>query len=519
MSDLKSGKAYMTARARVLLLLGEQLITDEVAAVSELVKNSYDADATKVSVSLLNVSEPEDGCIIIRDNGNGMTKEKVLSTWLELGTLSKARDEDHKARFSEKLKRVYLGEKGLGRLAVHKLGRITELITKSVDSEQEAKITFDWVKFEKSQGFLEDIPVEWELRDPQVFGNESGTQITIKNLRRRWTVDMIERVYRSVNALKSPFETFSDFDISIQINDNSMTEIEIPDMVGIINKASYSMVGSINQGIFSFDYSFNRPDLPELNRKKIDVSDIRNPTHFSSNRVPQCGEFNIRIYAWDLLSQDLRAVFGDTSIKDMIKQNSGIKVFRDGFRVLPYGNENNDWLSMDLERVKQFEVAVSRNQVIGAVEISSKTNPLLLDKTDREGLLDNEAFCDFYSLVKSAVTTFEAERYIDRRKLKEATGRTRDELRDRTKYTESLSALVSLLDKSGIDTETRIKINKLISEARSSLDDLLSEKEQPLLVAASIGLTYMMPTHEVRRELHESLKLLRNIARTPNIGY
>jgi signal transduction histidine kinase len=136
----------------------------------------------------------------------------------------------------------------------------------------------------------------------------------------------------------------------------------------------------------------------------------------------------------------------------------------------------------------------------------------LLDKTDREGLIDNEAFKDFRSLVKSALTEFEAERYIDRRKLKEATGRTRDELSDRAVFSRNLTALSDLLwDKTQIDMETKLEIRKLISEARDSLDNILSEKEAPLLVAATIGLTYMMPTHEVRRDLHEALKLLRGM--------
>ena len=126
-----------------MLLLGEQLITDEVAAVSELVKNAYDADATKAVVTLSHVSEKTDvGYITIRDNGHGMTLETVLSSWLELGTLSKARGPDLKPRFSESGKRVCLGEKGLGRLAVHKLGYLTELVTRGVNSNSRSVMLF-----------------------------------------------------------------------------------------------------------------------------------------------------------------------------------------------------------------------------------------------------------------------------------------------------------------------------------------------------------------------------------------
>jgi signal transduction histidine kinase len=136
----------------------------------------------------------------------------------------------------------------------------------------------------------------------------------------------------------------------------------------------------------------------------------------------------------------------------------------------------------------------------------------LLDKTDREGLIDNEAFKDFRSLVKSALAEFEAERYIDKRKLKEVTGRTRDEQSDRALFSRNLVALSEMvMNQTQLDGEAKVAIRRLISETRDALDSILSEKEQPLLVAASIGLTYMMPTHEVRRDLHEALKLLGNM--------
>jgi signal transduction histidine kinase len=515
MQEIKKGQARVAARARLMLLLGEQLITDEVAAVSELVKNAYDADATKATVSLSHVSEPEIGYIIIKDNGHGMSFETVISSWLELGTLSKARKTDLKPRLSESGKRLCLGEKGLGRLAVHKLGDITELVTRRAGTNLETKLTLDWAAFEQSEGFLEDIPVEWETMEPHVFVESAfGTQITVKRLRRQWSSEMIERVQRNILALKSPFVDLSDFDIDMVIEDKLAPTVSVPDIADLVRKATYTFVAEIDEnGKIKYRYSFKRPDLAELNREKTHQKDIRNPEDFKSERKPMCGPFSVRFYSWDLSPQDKKAVFGDTAIyTEMIQPNTGVKVFRDGFRVLPYGNPDNDWLSMDMERVRRFEFHISRNQVIGAIEISSKTAPSLLDKTDREGLIDNEAFRDFRSLVKSALAEFEAERYVDRHKLKEVTGRTRDEQSDRALFSRNLVTLSSLVsNQPQLDSMVKLEIRKLISETRDTLDSILSEKEEPLLVAASIGLTYMMPTHEVRRDLHEALKLLRNM--------
>ncbi len=523
MSTVKKGQAHIATRARLMIQLGEQLITDEVAAVSELVKNSYDADATQVAVTLTNVSETDVGYIIISDNGHGMTLEKVLKSWLELGTLSKARGKDLKPRFSESGCRTFLGEKGLGRLSVHKLGFITELVTRRINENVETKLILDWAAFEQNEGFIEDIPVSWEVTEPTVFkGHQSsGTQITIRKLQRTWSKELIQRVQRGIMALKSPFSDLTDFTVVVQIQDKLSSEVIVPDIAEIVKKATFRFEGRINEvGVISYDYAFSRPDLAELDRTKPStVKDIRDPKRFPNDRKPKCGSFKVRFYAWDLRPADLKAVFGDTvNYKEIIKPNTGVKVFRDGFRVLPYGNYDNDWLNLDLGRVRQFEMHISRNMTIGAIEISSESNPSLLDKTDREGLIDNDAFKDFRSLVKSAVAEFEAERFKDRRKLKEATGRIVESPYKAT-FSRGFAALSSIIThQAQMDGETRVEAQRIIQEVREAFDKVLMKNEQPLLVAASIGLTYMMPTHEVRRDLHEALRLLRNMCESGEIS-
>ncbi|MCL5877221.1 MAG: ATP-binding protein [Candidatus Bathyarchaeota archaeon] len=515
MTASNKGQAHIATRARLMIQLGEQLITDEIAAVSELIKNSYDADATEVVLRLDNVSE-SNGNITIKDNGHGMSRDKVLTSWLELGTLSKARGKNLEPRVSEFGHRLYLGEKGLGRLSVHKLGYVTELVTRRINEQTETKITLDWAAFEQNERFIEEIPIEWEETEPVMFKGVKthGTQITIKKLHQCWSKELLERVQRGVMALKSPFSDLVNFKVDIQVNDKFATQTVPPDISQLVKKATYTFEGIINeQGKITYNYRFERLDLVGLKRVKGPFSkDLRDAKQFLNDRKPECGGFKVRFYAWELLPADIKAVFGDAAIyREMIRPNTGVKVFRDGFRVLPYGNFDNDWLNMDLARVQRFEMRISRNMTIGAIEISADSNPKLMDKTDREGLIGNDAFKDFRSLIKSAITEFEAERYIDRRKLKELTGRT-IESPYRATFSSSFAALSKLItDKSQMDGDTKLQANKLISEARDAFDKVLLKNEQPLLVAASIGLTYMMPTHEVRRDLHEALKLLREL--------
>ena len=325
---------------------------------------------------------------------------------------------------------------------------------------------------------------------------------------------MIKRVQLSLWAMKSPFAALPQFDIETKIDDKDAPELRYEEIKGIVSKATYSFQADVYvNGTVEYQYSFQRQDL-DLQRKIKKTSP--HPPQFAK-RTPTCGPFEMKLYAWDLSPVDVRAVFGDAAIyRESVRPNTGVKLFRDGFRVLPYGNIDDDWLRMDIGRVKQFELRLSRNQVVGIVEISSKSNPRLIDKTGREGLVDNEEFSDFTVLVRWALSQFEAERYTDRRKLKSETGRTRGAQHSRLLLTKNIALLSRAVEKlpnlNKTITELKHQIKDTISEVRESMNSLLEEQEQPLLVAATIGLTYMMPTHEVRRDLREALRLTRQVA-------
>lgn len=130
MKEVDNTKEKFRPRARLLRILGEELIGDEIVAVTELVKNAYDADAENVLIELKNV-QTDQGEIIISDDGCGMTRALVINSWMQLGTNFK-----RKQKYSEVKKRRVLGEKGVGRFAVDKLGKVLELFTKAEKSEK-----------------------------------------------------------------------------------------------------------------------------------------------------------------------------------------------------------------------------------------------------------------------------------------------------------------------------------------------------------------------------------------------
>lgn len=501
-----------------MLLLGEQLITDEIAALSELIKNSYDADAKKVRIELKGISNKKISEVVITDNGHGMARSTLLESWLELGTISKV-TKPKKKRYSEELHRPYLGEKGLGRLAIHKIGQMTEITTRRKNAKYETSLFLDWSQFKDLKKFLDQVEVEWEENTPTVFVKDNkdfpkGTRIKITELHRDWTRDMVRDMRQFVSTIKSPFSSLKDFDIELIVQDRLVdVHVKTDDMDTIFKTANYYFEADIDKnGSAEMSYSFKSKVYPEWNRTNEYKKDLKqyDAKYFEGRDEIECGPFRFVIYCWDLDPKEKKESFDETiTYAKSVKPLVGIKVFRDGFRVLPYGNPDNDWLSMDRARIGRFQENVSRSQVIGYVEINSRQNPSLVDKSDREGLIDNDQFQDFKSLVKCALQFFQVERNKERLKIKAV---QREDARVK-KLKSSFSNLTSLLDETNISTDVKEKIHDTIFEIKKTIDRTLEDLEEPLLAAAALGLTYMIPTHEAEREIQNSYNTLNDLIR------
>jgi hypothetical protein len=181
-------------RARLLQLLGDQLIGTPRLAVFELVKNGYDADARRVTVTLMNLGK-SDATIVVEDDGDGMTLETIRDIWLV--PAHDHREAQRKALRRTRLNRLPLGEKGLGRFAVHKLGDRIELVTRAKDSS-ECVVIIDWDSL-IAKPFLSDAEVSVTTREPQVFkGNATGSRLVISRLREaHWTRGDVRRLLPS----------------------------------------------------------------------------------------------------------------------------------------------------------------------------------------------------------------------------------------------------------------------------------------------------------------------------------
>src|SRR5581483_7002652 len=275
----KTEKLAFKPRARLLLLLGDQLIRDPGIAVFELVKNAYDADSPNVIVTMTSIDDRDVGRIVVEDSGCGMDIETVTRVWLEPGTDFRAEQKEESER-TPVYGRLPLGEKGVGRFAAHKLGNRVKMITRKKGSP-EVVVDIDWREFEAA-GYLSDVAVTVKEREAQWFTDKrTGTRLEITALRATWNRAMVRDLHRSVNSICSPFglqttEFNNDLAVSPEVSGDFAAELIIPDkekwlegLLTVERVLDYSLFRArclISNSRLQFDYHFI--PLPAMKKVK-----------------------------------------------------------------------------------------------------------------------------------------------------------------------------------------------------------------------------------------------------------
>ena len=482
-------------RARILQQLGDQLIGTPRLAVFELVKNAYDADATSVEVRIQGIGSGSP-TIIIADNGTGMSPKTVEDIWLVIAHDHREKQLKDKRRTPRG--RLPLGSKGLGRLSVHKLGNVIELITRA-EGELEVMVRIDWNKLIDHE-FLDEAKIDLVTREPEVFkGNLTGTQINISELREKhWTRGEIRRLYRQISSISSPFGSIGrdDFVASLEIPDFPQWIDRLPDPEELLRRAPWKFTFSFDGEEFRFSYSFRK--IPGIAREArnlvqengrllvatpaIDDDDplfsgiAQNTTlkkiladkEMLKGIGPISGEF----YVFDL-SPNIAKRMGEIKlIKDFLDENGGIRVYRDNMRVYDYGERSNDWLGLDLRRVNNPTRGLSRNIVVGHVSISQEGSEALVEKSNREGFIENEAYERFRRIVLGAIDPLQREREVDRKAIRELLGESQDpELKQ---IAEPVARIREIARRRNISSEIDPLLDRIESEYASMKERLLS---------------------------------------------
>lgn len=391
---------------RLLLELGERLISRDEIAVVELVKNAYDADANSVQVEI------ERTAIKISDDGDGMGKSEIIEGWLTIGSSYK---NQHKT--THKGRRV-LGEKGLGRLAILRLGKKISIFTQK-ENQPCYKIFFDWVRIHddlihaKKFTSLSDFDLKIiEVTDP-IFPDNHGTKVIIENLNKAWEKKGIERLKTFLSRLleeydKGPMDESKKFKINYIVNGNPIPLLP-PEI--LLNPHYYLEISIDKTGKYEGTFTWKIEKSQDSEKIEGRIPSFKkvggkNEKFWDSDPEEGCGPFIFKLNVWDLDSKEIKGS------KDVLKEWAGVSLIKDTIRVI---QPDSDWLGLDLRRVQNPTTRLSSNQVVGSVIITSDHNPSLIDKTDREGLLES----DSSKLLKKAIFIFfdllEKRRYKLRR--------------------------------------------------------------------------------------------------------
>ena len=422
-------------RARILQLLGDELIGSPRLAVFELVKNAYDADAETVRV-VLNDIESENAFIVVADDGEGMTLETIRDIWLVPGHDHRARQ--RKALRRTRLNRLPLGEKGVGRFAAHKLGNRIELVTRA-EEQPECVVSINWAELIRQES-LSDAMVHVSKREPIVFqGSATGTRITISELReRKWTRGEVRRLQRQITSITSPFKGRSDqFETIFEAPGHEDWVSGVPDVSVLLKRAPWQFRFSFIEGRFDWTYRFRgvtginlerrtiqktgqqlliRPDR-DLDDMGIDRSDKRTrlqPVVADTSAADGVGPIEGQFYVFDRDRAVMNRLGESQIIRRYLDENGGIRVYRDAVRVYNYGEPGDDWLGLDLRRVNMPTRNISRNIVVGAIDLSLAKSDGLVEKTNREGFVENQALKRLRQIVLGALTPLEVERKKDK---------------------------------------------------------------------------------------------------------
>ncbi len=419
----KKGDFIFRPKARLIKTIGEELISSDNVAVVELVKNSYDANSPIVTITFLgNVKQKKQGRIIqnylskegasieIYDQGSGMSFETVKSAWMEPATDFKKKNTNKNRKFS--------GEKGIGRFASAKLASRLELITKQKEGK-ELVVTFNWEDFDKDD-YLENIHIHWEEREPQEFKKEnSGTLLRLKNLNTDWDTEKIRTLRTELSRLLNPIVPVEDFLIEVAIPDELNKDVNLNGIIErteLLNKPNYYIKGTITKEGDPKDFIYFSKEKGKEEQLFIETNKF---IQSSMLKAPIMGEFSFEFRVWNRDRDNLRNLgrevdFKYGEVKKILDEQSGISIYRDGFRVLPYGTPNNDWVRLDLRRVNNPTLRLSNNQIVGYILISTEENPLLKDQSNREGIVEGEAFDDLKEYIKLILNEVEQRRYQER---------------------------------------------------------------------------------------------------------
>lgn len=432
MSDKK--QLHFKTNVQLKSIIGKDLINDDNIAILELVKNSFDADAKKVTVKYLNLKNNDDEIVdgfsknssrlIIQDDGLGMNLDDIQNKWLNIAYSGKK-------SLKTQYKRRMAGAKGIGRFSCDRLGKYLNLYSKTLNDNKYIKLTIDWKEFEIDDEKIEiqSIPLSFEYLSSQEFeklGFEAfsqGVLLEIIKLRSTWAYSTIDRrkkvnwrvekfveLKKYLEKLINPNQAFEDNDFGIYL--------DAPEFIAENERLSDSdkFIGLVKNQIF---------DKLDFKSTSIEVETIDNGRNILTE-LKDKGQTIFWIEEKNIFYPDIQNVkatvyYLNPYAKAFFTRQTGIQsvnygsifLFINGFRIPPYGEVGNDWLGLDRRKAQGHRRYIGLREAVGHIEIWDDSNQFQIISS-REGVVKNESFHKLTDSEQNYSFFFKAFRRLER---------------------------------------------------------------------------------------------------------
>ena len=498
-----------TIDAELLKELGERLVGKPHVALAELVKNSYDADATEVTIKFL----PHKDRIEIIDNGHGMTFDEFKDFWMRIGTTHK------REKQSKKLGRLMTGSKGVGRLAVQFLANKLTIKTIPADKNHKWLIAeINWNKAIETKSAktkeLTDVEITYDEfdRNPSDTRDLQGTSITLEELKDEWTEDSIQELASELWYLQSPLRSLPDdsksrFNIHFRSSHRDYSKTFLEQMNAIRRIWIAHLIGEAVDGEVKFSLQFR--DNQPMNHKFKIANFIHNDGIFNKAKNLNKCHFEIRIY--NLSRRQKFGIKVDTA-REYFRKYGGVHVYDGGFRLPYYGLPTSDWLQLEYDHshrqnVSQLlpkEIQVFRalhdlptlGRVFGIVKINTSTEPNLEIMITRDRLTDTTAYKDLVTTVRYAFDWYANE--SARRKIQEKEASSEPTSLKFERVEQVLETYEPEIPKK-VYREIYKKVQEATTAAESH-QELILEQMGLLAPLATAGISSLSYQHELKKQ-------------------
>lgn len=519
---IKDGYYKIKPAGRHIITIGRDLIKDKYAAIVELVKNSYDADAQNCTISLspIEIENQPSVKVTIKDDGHGMSFDTVVNKWMVPST------DDKVHRITSPSGRMMQGRKGIGRYSASIIGDDLVLQTVSVNKEL-TTLYLIWKNFENAQ-YLEDVDI---LVENFTTALKAGTEIIIvgdASHLEEWTEKQIQNLKFELKKLIPPNDFTSsnseidteNFNIFLELGDfgygpglSNLKEKVEP--YPVFDLFDYRIAGTVDKnGLASLTYENKR--LSNSKPERLEDFTIM----LDQNKDESyCGNVDVDFRVFDRDKESIDALIerglkdphsgqyvGRRAARIILDTYNGVGVYRNGFRIRPLGDAGYDWLELDKQRVQNPSLKVGSDQIIGFIHVQREVLSGLEEKSARDGLKENSQYWGLQTIAKQVLSKLEVRRYAFRQSVGSAKSQRQLEFKITNLYNfaDLIAKINKELDLLNISSEKKEKINKIISEKEEDNNKIANELKDAIALyqgQATIGKIVNVILHEGRKPL------------------